>query len=145
MTVKIAFIVNYRGLTHISKVKFLLDQQKSMLNWMKNSIIFSYFCQQSFTILFNSIIKQVSRSKWQILSPMNFDAVLIQWILNDDLLEIYYLYISPSWRDCGSGRVDHWWHLSCWCCFGKNFVSVLPGKTVIWNDDNLKSVLCKVK
>ena len=18
------------------------------------------------------------------------------------------------WRDCGSGRVDHWWHLSCW-------------------------------
>ena len=27
------------------------------------------------------------------------------------------------WRDCGSGRVDHWWHLSCdhyfhtWCLY----------------------------
>ena len=24
------------------------------------------------------------------------------------------------WGDCGSGRVDHWWHLSCYYYFGRS-------------------------
>ena len=43
------------------------------------------------------------------------------------------------WRDCGSGRVDHWWHLS----FFWTKVQDPLSPTVIYNENRQLELICK--
>ena len=47
-------------------------------------------------------------------------------------------YNVRYWRDYGSGWVDHWWHLSCFLLFLKNYYCVFPqfcSELILWRVD----------
>ena len=124
-----------------------IKSQGGPLNFLNFIVGFSYSFQQVGSLLYRRDFSSFSNSpNWIIELTLGENDILIHSAVPQSVVIIVFAHVvrphfSKSiktkhiscennvvhhWRDCGSGRVDHWWHLSFSFCISPRNRQVVP-------------------